>query len=238
MRGPNLRVPGTAWMRLEVLSTLLRARETGADAVLATCLEDGVQILLPNAQAPAMIQEAGGVALARERTGIVELEGQRWFLHVHAPPHRVLIVGAVHIAQALVALAQVVGLSVSVIDPRSGFASAERFPGTALVHEWPDDALRQLRPDRRTAVVVLSHDPKLDDPALDVALRSDAFYIGALGSRKSHARRLERLAGLGHSTEALQRISGPVGLRIGAVSPAEIALSTLAEIVAVRRGAG
>ena len=223
-------------MRVDLLNALLLAREAGEETVLATCLHDGGQILLPDAHAPSIIQEAGRLALARQRTGIVELEGQRWFLHVHAPPHRLLIVGAVHIAQALAALAHVVGLSVSVIDPRSDFATAERFPATILVRDWPDDALRQLRPDRRTAVVVLSHDPKLDDPALDVALRSEAFYIGALGSRKSHARRLERLACLGHSTEALQRISGPVGLDIGAVSPAEIALSTLAEVVAVHRG--
>jgi xanthine dehydrogenase accessory factor len=183
-----------------------------------------------------MLQEAGRLALARERSGIVELESERWFLHVHGSAVRVLIVGAVHIAQALASLAKVVGLAVTVIDPRRGFATIERFGDVALVHDWPDEAVRTLKPDRRTAVVVLAHDPKLDDPALDVALHSEAFFIGALGSRKSHVRRLERLAGLGHAPAALARISGPVGLAIGAITPAEIALSTLAEIVAARRG--
>ena len=223
-------------MSPETLAALLRAGEAGGEVVLATRLDDGAQVLLPDADAPSVLRDAGRLALVQERTGVVELAGERWFLHVHGPAVRVLIVGAVHIAQALASLAGVLGLAVTVIDPRRGFATAERFGSVTLVHEWPDQAVRALKPDRRTAVVVLAHDPKLDDPALDAALRSEAFFIGALGSRKSHARRLERLAGLGHAPAALARISGPVGLAIGAVTPAEIALSTLAEIVATRRG--
>ena len=225
-------------MSPETLAALLRIQREGGEAVLATRLDDGAQILLPDTSAPLILQEAGRDASARERTGIVVVGNERWFLHVHGPAARVLIIGAVHIAQALASLAGIIGLAVTVIDPRGGFATEERFAGVGLVHDWPDEAIRALRPDRRTAVVALTHDPKLDDPALDAALRSDAFFIGALGSRKSHARRLERLSLLGHTQDALARISGPVGLDIGAVSPAEIALSVVAEIVATRRGVG
>jgi xanthine dehydrogenase accessory factor len=142
----------------------------------------------------------------------------------------------VHISQALVRLAAPLGLGVIVVDPRPALATAERFPGVTLVPDWPDEALDLAQLDARSAVVALTHDPKLDDPALDRALRSPAFYIGALGSRRSHAARLERLAELGHAPEALARIRGPVGLPIGAVTAPEIALSILAELVSVRRG--
>ena len=224
-------------MTPDVLQALLRTREAGAETVLATRLADGAQLLLPDGDAPSSIQEAAREALAADRSGVIELDGALWFLHVHAPPHRVLIVGGVHIAQALARMAQLVAMDVAIIDPRRGYGSEDRFPGVAVVQDWPDEALRQLRPDRRTAVIALTHDPKLDDAALDAALRSEAFFIGALGSRTSHARRLERLALLGHSAQDLARIRGPVGLPIGAANPAEIALSTLAEIVATRRGA-
>ena len=225
-------------MSPDTLAALLRVQQEGGEAVLATRLGDGAQFLLPDTNAPSVLQDAGRVALARERTGIVVVGDERWFLHVHGRAPRVLVVGAVHIAQALARIAAIIGLAVTVIDPRGGFATEERFGGVGLVHDWPDEAIRALKPDRRTALVALTHDPKLDDPALDAALRSDAFFIGALGSRKSHARRLERLAALGHSRADLGRISGPVGLDIGAVSPAEIALSILAEIVATRRRVG
>jgi xanthine dehydrogenase accessory factor len=148
-----------------------------------------------------------------------------------------VLVGAVHIAQGLVPMALPLGFGITVIDPRRAFAAPERFPGVTVSDAWPDEAMDALAPDRRTAVVTLTHDPKLDDPALDRALRSDAYYIGALGSRKTHAARLERLAALGHGPAALGRIRGPVGLAIEAVTAPEIALSILAEIVAVRRGA-
>jgi xanthine dehydrogenase accessory factor len=130
------------------------------------------------------------------------------------------------------------GFKVILVDPRTAFGNENRFPGTEMVNEWPDTALERLKPDLRTAVVTLTHDPKLDDPALDGALKSSAFYIGALGSRKTHASRLERLIALGHPASALSRIRGPVGLDIGAVTAPEIALSVIAEIVAVRRGGG
>ncbi len=224
-------------MSPQILAALLSAKRNGLEKVLATSLDDGAQLLLPDPSASLAFRQAGDEALAWDKSGIVEVDGRRWFFHVHAPAHRLLIVGAVHIAQSLARMAMMIGLAVTVIDPRRGFASEERFPGVALLHQWPDEALSELAINRRTAIVVLTHDPKIDDPALDVALRGEAFFIGALGSRKSHARRLERLAALGHARDALMRISGPVGLPIGALTAPEIALSTLAEIVAARRGA-
>jgi xanthine dehydrogenase accessory factor len=221
----------------ETLRRLVQAEKEGPPVVLATRLPDGTQILLPDEPAPAGLQDAASLALARDESRIAEVEGARWFLHVHAPPYRLVVVGAVHVAQALAGLASALGYAVTIVDPRRSFATEERFPGVALVREWPDEAMDALSPDGRTAVVALTHDPKLDDPALDRALRSHAFYIGALGSRKTHAGRLQRLAALGHAPDVLSRIRGPVGLALGAVSAPEIALSILAEIVAVRRGA-
>ena len=155
------------------------------------------------------------------------------FVEIWNPPLRLVVVGAVHIAQALAPMAALAGYKVTVIDPRSAFASAERFPGVEIVGDWPDDVLPGLKPDKRTAIVTLTHDPKIDDPALAAALRSDAFYIGALGSRKTHAKRGDRLAAAGFGASEIARIRGPVGLAIGALTPAEIALSILAEVTAV-----
>ncbi|MEC7490290.1 MAG: XdhC family protein, partial [Pseudomonadota bacterium] len=146
---------------------------------------------------------------------------------------RMLIVGAVHIAQPLSRIASVAGYDVTVIDPRASFATDERFPGITLNGGWPDDAMQDLDPDRRTAVVTLTHDPKLDDPGLEVALKSDAFYIGALGSRKTHAARVVRLEALGFNETEISKIHAPVGLAIGSISPAEIAISILAQITEV-----
>jgi xanthine dehydrogenase accessory factor len=143
------------------------------------------------------------------------------------------VVGAVHIAQALAPMAALAGYEVTVIDPRQAFATESRFPGVRLVTEWPDEALGALRPNRRTAVVTLTHDPKLDDPALEVALRSDAFYIGALGSTRTQAKRLHRLQELGFNQEQLGRIHGPIGLKLGGRAPAEIAIAILAEATQV-----
>ena len=147
-----------------------------------------------------------------------------------------MIVGAVHIAQALTAIARHADYEVIVIDPRESWATAERFPNIVFDRRWPSEALQELRPDRRTAVVSLSHDPKLDDPALVEALRSDAFYIGALGSHRTHTKRLKRLTRQGLGSETLERIHGPVGLDIGATTPSEIAVSIMAEVVSARRG--
>jgi len=220
-----------------LLAALTAAREAKRPVVLATRLPGGAQKLLPAPDAPEDLAAAAVRALARDESGTVKLADGEWFLQVHNPPMRIVVVGAVHIAQALVPLAAQLGLAVIVVDPRRSFATAERFPNVTISTEWPDEAMDALAPDARTAVVTLTHDPKLDDPALDRALKSPAFYIGALGSRKTHAARLKRLRELGHDEAALARIRGPVGLPIEAVTAPEIALSILAEIVAVRRGA-
>ena len=223
-------------MTPDILQRLQAARAGHRPVVLATHLGSGEQRLLPDDEMPGLA-EAADKALASDRNTTVEADGATWFLHAYNPPMRLVVVGAVHIAQALVPMAAGLGYAVTVTDPRRAFATDERFPGVAVSVDWPDETLDALRPDARTAIVTLTHDPKLDDPALDRALHSPAFYIGALGSRKTHAARLERLRALGHTDDALARIHGPIGLSIGAVTAGEIALSVLAQLVAVRRDA-
>lgn len=221
-----------------VARRLAAAREAKQPVALATRLPDGRQLVWPGDDAPPALADALVSALQRDVTGTVRLDdGETWMITAFNPPVRLILVGAVHAAQALVRMATTAGYATIVVDPRAAFATVERFPGVELVHEWPDEAMDLLKPDTRTAVITLTHDPKLDDPALDRALRSPAFHIGALGSRRTHARRLERLRALGHDDATLARIKGPVGLDIGAVTPAEVALSIMAEIVAVRRNA-
>ena len=220
-----------------LLARLQAARAEARPVVLATHLGTGAQVLLPDDTAPDGLAAAAAQALHNDRSATVQADNAAWFLHAYNPPLRLVVVGAVHIAQALVPMAARLGYAVLVTDPRRAFASEERFPGVTVSTEWPDEALDAAKPDSRTAVVTLTHDPKLDDPALDRALRSQAFYVGALGSRKTHAARLERLRALGHGDDAMARIRGPVGLKIGAVTAGEIGLSIMAEIVAVRRGA-
>ena len=219
------------------LSALISARQAGRSVVLATRMPDGAQAILPDGEAPPPVRDAADRALRTGRSSVEEIGADTWFLHVHSPPARLVVVGAVHIAQALAPMAAALGLAMTLIDPRPAFNSMDRFANVTQVLEWPDVALQTLALDSQTAVVVLAHDPKLDDPALDAALRSPAFYIGALGSRRSQAARMERLAALGHGPAALARVRGPVGLALGAVTAPEIALSILADIVAVRRGA-
>jgi len=166
-----------------------------------------------------------------------EHPGTSAFIQTYDPPLRLAIIGAVHISQALLPMATQLGYHTLIIDPRTAFATAERFPGTAIDTRWPDEVLAEWKPDAASAVIALTHDPKLDDPGLGIALASPAFYIGALGSRKTHAARLERLAAAGAGPDALARIHGPVGLSIGAANPAEIALSIMAAITAAWRQA-
>ena len=224
-------------MTPDIIAAIEQAKRDKRPIVLATRLPDGAQRLLPDPTAPAELNEAAAQALRDDESGTVKIGGVDWFLHAHNPPLRLIVVGAVHIAQALVPFATQCGFAVTVVDPRRSFASDERFPNVIVSTAWPDEAMDELRPDSRTAVVTLTHDPKLDDPALDRALKSPSFYIGSLGSRRTHAARLSRLRALGHDQTALARIQGPVGLNIEAVTAPEIALSIIAEIVAVRRGA-
>lgn len=163
------------------------------------------------------------------------LEGQV-FTHLHHPPLRLVVVGAVHVAQALIPMAQMVGYDVTLIDPRGAFATVDRFPQVTLYEDYPDDVMSQLTLDARTAIVTLAHDPKIDDPALEAGLCSDVFYIGCLGSARTQQARRNRLTGRGFDADALARLHGPVGLNIGSVGPAEIAVSIMAELIAVQRG--
>lgn len=219
-------------MTPELLARLQAAQAALRPVALCTRMPDGAQALFPDDPLPELVADAARAAVEADRTALVE----SWFIHPHNPPLRLLIVGAVHAAQAMLPMAAGLGFAITVIDPRRAFATEDRLPGVAINHEWPDDAMAQLRPDSRTAIVTLTHDPKIDDPALDAALRSPAFYIGALGSRRTHAKRLERLAELGHTAEAMARIRAPIGLDIKAVTAAEIGLSIVAEIIATRRG--
>jgi xanthine dehydrogenase accessory factor len=221
-----------------VLEALTAARAAKSPVVLATWLATGQSRLLKEADlAQEPFGEAARATLREDRAQTVETPEGACFLNPFNPPLRMAILGAVHIAQPLAPLARLAGYAVTVIDPRSAFASAARFPDVTLIHEWPDEALERFAPDGRTAVIALTHDPKLDDPGLDRALRSEAFYIAALGSRKNHAARLERLAARGHDAAALARIHGPAGLPIGAKTPAEIAISIMAEATAALRHA-
>jgi xanthine dehydrogenase accessory factor len=222
-------------MTPETLAALTAARAAKRPVVVATRLPGGEQMLLPDPAAPAELAEAAARALDRDESGTVAIGNESWFLHAHNPPLRLIVVGAVHIAQALVPMAAQLGLAVVVVDPRRAFATEARFPNVSVSQDWPDEAMDALLPDVRTAVVTLTHDPKLDDPALDRALRSPAFYIGALGSRRTHARRVARLKEMGHDDATIARIKGPVGLDLGAVTAPEIAVSILAEFIAARR---
>lgn len=226
-----------------LLSQLIADRARKRPVVLATTLPGGAEQLLyprepPPPGVPPALFEAARAAARRDQATTVELDGQSVFLAPHNPPLRLLLVGAVHIAQPLSKMAALAGFHVVVVDPRTAFSTAERFPGVERSTEWPDRALFALGPDSRTAVVTLTHDPKLDDPALDAALRSEAFYVGCLGSGKTHAARLGRLSRRGFSEAELARLHGPVGLRLGARSPAEIAVSILAQVVQRLRGEG
>ncbi len=227
-------------MNRQTLDLLNAARSAKRRACLVRQLATGEQALVVDGRvvagdvAPDLLVEVEAAHRA-DRSTAVETPGGRVFLQVFNPPLRLAIVGAVHIAQALAPVASLAGYAVTIIDPRGAFATEARFPDVALLDDWPDEAMAAFAPDRRSAVVTLTHDPKLDDPALDVALKSDAFYIAALGSRRTHAGRVERLKALGHTDAAIARIHGPAGLDIGAVSPAEIAISVMAEMTRALR---
>jgi xanthine dehydrogenase accessory factor len=230
-------------MRRQFLDAVIAAGHDSRSVALATELKSGHQLLLDRDRFAGDLdldetaRAAMRAALRADRNTTLETQAGRVFVEVFSPPRRCFVVGAVHIAQPLVQMLTLADYSAIVIDPRQSFATEARFPGVEMSTEWPDEALERLQPDHRSAVVTLTHDPKLDDPALASALRSECFYIGALGSRRTHAARCRRLVELGFSEAELARIHGPIGLSIGAVSPAEIAISILAQITEVlRRG--
>ena len=232
-------------MKLPLLERALAASRDGRSAALLTSLKSGRQSFVEGAAATAVagdltlddgLRDAVRRCLAEDRSATVESAAGPVFIEVFNPRLRCVVVGAVHIAQPLARMAALAGYLVTIVDPRTAFANDERFPGIALSTDWPDEALQKLKPDRRTAIVTVTHDPKIDDPALIEALRSDAFYIGALGSKKTHAARLGRLSREGFGDADFARIHGPIGLDIGAISPAEIAVSIVAQMTLVLRG--
>jgi xanthine dehydrogenase accessory factor len=223
-------------MHLSLLSALNAERAARRAAILVTDMASGEQRLVREAEvsrdpiAPLLEER-----LRSGKSGSVEADGAQLFLNVQVPPVKAVVVGAVHISQALAPMARGLDLDVTIVDPRTAFATPERFPGVPVLAEWPDAALPGLGLDRYTALLALTHDPKIDDPALIAALRAECFYVGALGSKKTHARRVERLNEAGFGEADIARIHAPIGLDIGAVSPAEIAVSILAELVATLR---
>ncbi|CAL76671.1 conserved hypothetical protein; putative XdhC/CoxI family protein [Bradyrhizobium sp. ORS 278] len=223
-------------MQLSTLAELNAERAARRPAILVTDVASGEQRLVKAAAIAAdPLRDELAKHLRMGKSGMVEAGGKRLFLNVYAPTAKLVIVGAVHISQALAPIAKSLGYDVTVVDPRTAFASRERFPDVPLIAEWPDVALPPLNVDHYTAFVALTHDPKIDDPALLHAFSRDCFYIGALGSRKTHAKRYDRLRAQGASDADIARIHAPIGLAIGAVSPSEIAVSIMAEITATLR---
>jgi xanthine dehydrogenase accessory factor len=220
-------------MKAETLAVLNAERAARRPVFVVTDMSGGAQRLVKakDIAADPLAAELDK-HLRMGKSGMVEVNGNKTFITVHAPTAKLLIIGAVHISQALAPMARALDYDVTVVDPRTAFASPERFPDVPLIAEWPDVALPQLNVDHYTAFVALTHDPKIDDPALLHALERNCFYIGALGSRKTHGRRLERLKQQGASDAQLARIHAPIGLDIGAVSPAEIAVAIIAQITA------
>lgn len=231
-----------------LLQALDRACAQARPVVLARSLEEGPQYLVDqfgaeafgeqddrsNSEVPEALLQACRDALARDDAWALEIGDRRYLIQTIAPPPRLVVIGAVHIAQKLIPMAIVAGYRVQLLDPREAFASEERFPDVEIINDWPQEIMASLRLDARTAVVTLSRDSKIDEPALKCALESEAFYIGALGSKRTHAKRLTRLRSLGFDAQTLARICGPVGLPLGGRSPAEIAVAILAQMTRVR----
>ena len=227
-------------MKAETLAALQDARTKRRAVALATRLSDAAEALVYREEAKGdLAGDQAIVSAARRAMDIgksetVDIGGTKIFLNVYVPPPRLIVVGAVHIAQSLAPMAAMLEFDVTVVDPRGAWATTQRFPGVKVIKDWADEAFQEMGLDVSTAVVTLTHDPKLDDPALESALKSDVFYIGALGSKRTHAKRKERLAEVGITDEMFARVHGPVGLNIGAKSPAEIAVSILGQIIEVR----
>jgi xanthine dehydrogenase accessory factor len=218
-------------VRLDILKALNTERAARRAAAVVTHQESGEQRLVTQDRVAAdPLREVLEAHLRSGKSGMEETADGKVFLTVHVPPTKMIVIGAVHISQALAPIAAMLGYDVTIVDPRTAFASEDRFPGVKVIAEWPDQALPPLCVDRYTAFVALTHDPKIDDPALLHALERDCFYIGALGSRKTHGRRVERLKQQGAGDNQVARIHAPIGLNIGAISPPEIAVAIMGEI--------
>ena len=221
-------------MKDKTLKLVLSEKNNRNTIIVATELESGQQIILNNNDKNNQIYNSAKALIKKGKSDIVNIDNQRWFINISLPPLRLVTVGAVHIAQPLAEIATIAGYEVTIIDPRAAFANNKRFPNINIVNEWPEEALIDFKIDNRTAVVTLTHDPKLDDSALYAALNSKAFYIGSLGSKKTHNARIERLKIAGFNEDAIKNIHGPVGLSIGAKSPQEIAISIMSELILCR----
>jgi xanthine dehydrogenase accessory factor len=224
-------------MRKDLAQAILAARATRRPAALLTWLDSGEQRLVSPEEAGEFPALAAAIAdgFRLDRSATVPSPDGEVFIRIFNPPLRLIIIGAVHAAQYLLPLARMLGHDVTIVDPRTAFATDERFPDATLVTEWPEDALAQIGIDRRTAIIALTHDAKIDDGALPLGLAAGAFYVGALGSTRTHAKRVERLTEMGVAASEIARIHAPIGLDIGAQGPAEIALSIMAQLVAVLR---
>jgi xanthine dehydrogenase accessory factor len=224
-------------VKLDILKTLNEERAARRSVIVVTNQQSGEQRLVKAADIQNdPLKDMLAKRLRMAKSGIEETPEGKVFLTVHVPSPKLVITGAVHISQALAPMGQLLGYDVTIVDPRTAFASIERFPDVKVIAEWPDVALPPIGIDKYTAFVALTHDPKIDDPGLDIALKSDCFYIGALGSRKTHARRVERLkAERGFTDNDIGRIHSPIGLDIGAVSPSEIAVAIIGEITQALR---
>ena len=224
-------------MKDETLSLILSEKNNRNTIIVATEINSGEQIII-NEKNDTDINNKILIAaknnIIQGKSEILEIESNKWFLNITLPPLRLITVGAVHIAQPLAEIATISGYEVIIIDPRAAFANNQRFPDIKIINEWPEVALNELAIDNRTAVVTLTHDPKLDDSALNAALKSKAFYIGSLGSKKTHKARVQRLKIANFSEDEIKRIHGPIGLAIGAKSPQEIAISIISEIITIR----
>ena len=223
-------------MKDKTLNTILSEKNNRNIIIIATDLESGKQIIINNGddQDNKEIIIAAKTIINQGKSDIVNIGTKRWFINISLPPLRLVTVGAVHIAQPLAEIATISGYEVTIIDPRAAFANNKRFPNIAIINEWPEEALNNFNIDNRTAIVTLTHDPKLDDSALHSALKSNAFYIGSLGSKKTHNARIERLKMSGFTIDEINKINGPVGLAIGASSPQEIAVSIISQIILIR----
>lgn len=220
-------------MDTRTLSQLNEARAVRKAAIMVTALGSGeVRVVVEGAEQDGPLSAALAASFASGKAQSVEDAGETFFLNPYLPAARLVIIGAVHISQALAPMAQQSGFDVTIIDPRTAFATPERFAGQTLIADWPEDALADTPLDRWTAVAAVTHDPKIDDWPLIAALRAGCFYVGALGSRKTHAKRVARLQEAGLTESQIARICAPIGLQIGAASPAEIAVATLAEVIA------
>jgi len=221
----------------ETLNLILSEKNNRNTIIVATEINSGEQIIINEENDTDInnkILTAAKNNIIQGKSEVLEIESNKWFINITLPPLRLVTVGAVHIAQPLAEIATISGYEVIIIDPRAAFANNQRFPDIKIINEWPEVALNELGIDNRTAVVTLTHDPKLDDSALNAALKSKAFYIGSLGSKKTHKARVQRLKISNFSDDEIKRIHGPIGLAIGAKSPQEIAISIISEIITIR----